>query len=354
MKEKKEKKKKGKARIIIERVLVFIGITVVLILGGLIAVIKICIDGPSWVAGDLLVLSLRETSAAGFVADIFCTDEEIKKIEERNKVEQADVITDTSIIQISQNNGSIRDENGENGQNPDVKTEEEFTDGIRIEDVTGNTFKGKMMIIKDPSRVYVGSLEKYGSDVHGKTLIEFAEEQKAIAGTNAGGFNDPGGNGLGGIPDGIVISGGELKWGSLESRYEVIGFNNDNILVVGEMTGKQAVDMGIRDAVSFGPILIVNGSPVAVSGTGGGLNPRTAIGQRADGAVLLLVIDGRQASSIGASMNDITNVMLQYNAVNAANLDGGSSSLLYYNGDILNVSSSLVGMRGLPTVILVK
>lgn len=351
MKEKR-KREKGKARTIIERVLVFMGITVMLILGGLIAVIKICIDGPSWVAGDLLVLSLRETSAAGFVADIFCTDQEIKEIEERNKVEQADVITDTSIIQVSQNNGSISNENGEN---PDIKTDgEEFTDGIRIEDVTGNTFKGKMMIIKDPSRVYVGSLEKYGSDVHGKTLIEFAEEQKAIAGTNAGGFNDPGGNGLGGIPDGIVISGGELKWGSLESKYEVIGFNNDNILVVGEMTGKQAVDMGIRDAVSFGPILIVNGSPVAVSGTGGGLNPRTAIGQRADGAVLLLVIDGRQASSIGASMNDITNVMLQYNAVNAANLDGGSSSLLYYNGDILNVSSSLVGMRGLPTVILVK
>ena len=351
MKEKKEKKKKGKAKTIIQRTLVFLGVTIVLILGGLIAVIKICIDGPSWVAGDLLVLSLRETSAAGFVADIFCTDEEIKEIEERNKVEQADVITDTSIVQISQNNGSTGNENGES---PDIKTEEEFTDGIRIEDVTGNTFKGKMMIIKDPSRVYVGSLEKYGNDVKGKTLIEFAGEQKAIAGTNAGGFNDPGGNGLGGIPDGIVISGGELKWGSLERTYEVIGFNNDNILVVGEMTGKQAVDMGIRDAVSFGPILIVNGSPVAVSGTGGGLNPRTAIGQRADGAVLILVIDGRQASSIGASMNDITNVMLQYNAVNAANLDGGSSSLLYYNGDILNVSSSLVGMRGLPTVILVK
>lgn len=352
----KREKKKGKGRIktVIARVMVFLGITLVLLLGGLFAVIKICIDGPSWVAGDLLVLSLRETSAAGFVADIFCTDEEIKEIEERNRVEQVDVITDTSIIQINSNTDDSG-ENGGNSENPDIKeADEEFTDGIRIEDVTGNTFRGKMMIIKDPSRVYVGSLEKYGSDVEGKTLVEFASEHKAAAGTNAGGFSDPGGNGLGGIPDGIVISGGELKWGSLESTYEIIGFNNDNILVVGTMTGRQAVDMGIRDAISFGPILIVNGSPVTVSGTGGGLNPRTAIGQRADGAVLLLVVDGRQASSIGASMNDITNVMLEYNAVNAANLDGGSSSLLYYNGEILNVSSSLVGMRGLPTVILVK
>ena len=342
--------KKGKVKTVIERILVFIGITVVLLFIGVIAVIKICIDGPSWVAGDLLVLSLKETSAAGFVADIFCTEEEIREIKERNKVEQVDVITDTSIIQINNNNNSEGNQDGN-----DTKTDsEEFTDGIRIEDVTGNTFRGKMMIIKDPSRVYIGSLEKYGNDIKGKTLIEFADEQNAVAGTNAGGFNDPGGNGLGGIPDGIVISGGELKWGSLGGTYEIIGFNNDNILVVGTMTGRQAMEMGIRDAVSFGPILIVNGSPVTVNGTGGGLNPRTAIGQRADGAVLLLVIDGRQASSLGASMNDITNVMLEYNAVNAANLDGGSSSLLYYNKEIININSSIIGMRELPTVILVK
>ena len=348
----KEKDKKGKVKTVIERILDFIGITLVLLFLGVIAVIKICIDGPSWVAGDLLVLSLRETSAAGFVADIFCTEEEIREIEERNKVEQVDVITDTSIIQVNKTND---DSSGESSEGNDIKADsEEFTDGIRIEDVTGNTFKGKMMIIKDPSRVYVGSLEEYGDGIVGKTLTEFVNEQNAVAGTNAGGFSDPGGNGLGGIPDGIVISGGKLKWGSLENTYEIIGFNNDNILVVGNMTGRQAVDMGIRDAVSFGPILIVNGSPVEVSGTGGGLNPRTAIGQRADGAVLLLVIDGRQASSLGASMNDITNVMLKYNAVNAANLDGGSSSLLEYKGEIINVNSSIIGMRELPTVILVK
>ena len=127
----------------------------------------------------------------------------------------------------------------------------------------------------------------------------------------------------------IVMSEGTLRYGSLTESYDLIGFDNNNVFVIGNMTGQQAVDRGIRDAVSFGPFLILNGTPLEVSGMGGGLNPRTAIGQRADGAVLLLIIDGRQAHSLGASMNDLINEMLDFGAVNAANLDGGGSTVLY-------------------------
>lgn len=88
------------------------------------------------------------------------------------------------------------------------------------------------------------------------------------------------------------------------------------------MTGQECLDRGIRDAVSFGPTFIVNGKAMEVAGSGGGLNPRTVLGQRADGAVLMLVIDGRQSHSIGATYKDCIDVMLQYGAVNAANLDG--------------------------------
>ena len=112
--------------------------------------------------------------------------------------------------------------------------------------------------------------------------------------------------------------------------------------------------MGVRDAISFGPILIVNGEPTEVTGSGGGLNPRTAIGQRADGAVLLLVIDGRQANSLGANYGDLINVMTEYGAVNAANLDGGSSSLLVYNNEVISTCASLYGPRKMPTCIVVK
>ena len=120
------------------------------------------------------------------------------------------------------------------------------------------------------------------------------------------------------------------------------------------MTGQEALDRGVRDALSFGPILVVNGNPSVVNGTGGGLNPRTAIGQREDGAVLLLVIDGRQANSLGASYEDVLNVMVEHGAVNAANLDGGSSSLLYYQGEYINNCASLYGPRNMPTSFIVR
>ena len=91
-----------------------------------------------------------------------------------------------------------------------------------------------------------------------------------------------------------------------------------------------------------------------VAGTGGGLNPRTAIGQRADGAVLLLVIDGRQSHSLGATYKDCQQVMLDYGAVNAANLDGGSSTLMIYEGEHVNMCATLYGSRDMPTSFLVK
>ena len=120
------------------------------------------------------------------------------------------------------------------------------------------------------------------------------------------------------------------------------------------MTESQAKKKGIRDAITFGPALIVNGEPVSVKGQSSGLNPRTAIGQRADGAVLMLVIDGRQASSLGATYSDLITIMLEYGAINAINMDGGSSSLMYYKGEYLNTGVSLTGSRNMPTAFIVR
>lgn len=333
----------------LRRFFIFVGITLVILLAGAYSVMWILVNGPSVLAKELFVMSVRETSAAGFLADIYCSEEEIKDIEERNSVQATDEITDTSIIKIEVDNKDESDGSDE-GEN---ENQEEFVDGVRFETVIGATYRGTMMIIEDPSRVFVGSLDKYGSG-RGQTILEFIDKYDAAGGTNAGGFYDEGGSGSGAIPDGIVISEGKLKWGNLNSRYEVIGITDENILVVGNMTAQQALDKGVRDAVSFGPILIVNGKSTNVGGTGGGLNPRTAIGQRADGAILLLVIDGRQTSSLGANQRDLTNIMLEFGAVNAANLDGGSSSSMYYNGDCKNANASLVGMRKLPTTILIR
>ena len=218
----------------------------------------------------------------------------------------------------------------------------------------GPSFKGKMMIIHDPSKVVVGTLDAYGAAYHGLYLYEFIDKYDAIGGTNSGVFYDPNGGGNGGTPDGLVIRDGQIAWGATNGWYiNVIGFDQDNILHVGDMSGQQALDLHLQSAVSFspGPVLVKDG--VMRTGLGGGMNPRTCIGQRADGTILLMVLEGRKPDSLGATYDDIAQIMYDYGAVNAANLDGGSSSLMYYNGEQITRGSNIIGMRQMSTAILV-
>ena len=224
-----------------------------------------------------------------------------------------------------------------------------------MERVSGGTYNGVMMIVDDPKRVFVGIPDAYGEDKKGLSLKRLIEKYGAIGGTNAGGFADPGGMGNGGVPKGAVIKDGELKYGSMNGSYSMVGIDGDGILHVGTMSPKSALDAGVRDAVSFGPALIINGTPCNSGGSlSGGFNPRTAIGQRSDGAMLMLVINGRSIGSLGATLDDLVSVMLDYGAVNASNLDGGASSLMMYDGGTMYNSAYVYGERVLPNAILVK
>lgn len=338
---KKNNKKSNKSRLI-KRIALSIFTALFVIVLGLLGVIYILEFGPSNTARNLFVNSAMESSAGKFMATMFLSDEKIAQIRKDNSVVASDDITDTSLINIGTNETDTAD-----GDDYDE-------DGIQIIDISNDTYKGKMMIVKDPSRVTVGISGQYGASYSGKTVMDMAMNYDAVAAVNGGGFEDNNGVGNGGTPIGLVISDGELKYGSAGSSYEVIGFDNNNNLVVGKMTASEALSRGVRDALSFGPILIVNGQASQVNGSGSGLNPRTAIGQRADGAILLLVIDGRQVNSLGASYADVIDVMLEYGAVNAANLDGGSSSLMYYKGEYINSCASLYGPRNMPTSIIVR
>ena len=169
-------------------------------------------------------------------------------------------------------------------------------------------------------------------------------------------FNDPQGNGNGGHPQGILISGGKILFkDSGVSSYDIIGLNKSNVLVLGHYTLTQIKQMGIRDAVTFNPFLVVNGKPAITHGDGGwGIAPRTAIGQTRDGTILMLVIDGRQVGSLGATLKDVQDIMLKYGAYNVANLDGGASTVLYYDNQIVNHPSSRYGERHAPSFFIVK
>lgn len=220
-------------------------------------------------------------------------------------------------------------------------------------DVQYDTFRGKLIRVKDPSRVFVGVSGPFGTGYAGKQVADMAAKYGAVGGINASGFEDPNGTGSGGTPLGLVISQGNLLWGGLYGTYEVIGFDRNNQLCCGYMTGQQALDRGIRDAVCFGPVLLRDGQPQNTANSHGGYNPRSAIGQTADGTVLILAVEGRQISSIGATYDDLKQVLLDYGAVNAANLDGGASTVMVYEGEQQVICSSLYGSRNIPTCWLV-
>lgn len=287
---------------------------------------------------DILTLSLLETSAAYFVPDFFLSEQEISRIKTENMVTFSTAQTDTSLVEL-------------NLENLDKEVE--------LIELSGSTYKGRMLVIPDPSRVYLATPEwGFAHENGGMTVVDMVARDNALAGINAGGFKDSKGTGNGAIPTGFVIENGEITYGSASTVDCVTGFDENNVLIVGRMSGQEALDAGIVQGFCFSlsdvGALIVNGEPVEISGSGSGLNPRTAIGQKADGTILLLSIDGRQAHSLGAVYQDLIEIFLAHDVINASNLDGGSSSLMVYQGETISVSSSLYGDRRLPTAILVQ
>lgn len=255
---------------------------------------------------------------------------------------EIDKIMDQSNFQVLSNSGTITHTN----------TVSEGS-GITIEDIQGPNFKGKVMLIKDPKRIKLAVTKQLG--VTGERVSDLVKDMGAIAGINAGGFYDPDGKGNGAFPDGLTVHNGVLVHNNVGNQtVNIVGFDDQGKLVIGNMTASQLEEKHIQEAVSFTPNLIVNGNPV-ISGDGGwGIAPRTGIGQMADGTVIFVVIDGRQPTwSIGATLRDLMNVFENYHAVNAVNLDGGSSSELVYNGKVVNKLWDIFGERYIPTAFVV-
>ena len=333
------------------RVAIIFLATLVLAVTLLLSALWMLVRGPSPTITRLFVNSVKETSAGGFLADIFLSAEEVDALRPKadtGNTEDTDplpiIIPDPPATDPPTTEPPVTTPGTDN---PPAKD-----NGIEIVDVEGPTFHGKMMIVKDPKRVIVGVPDHFGEGYKGLKLDEMIEKYDAIGGINAGGFYDPNGKGTGGIPDGLVIYEGKLAWGSLDTSYWVAGLDADGRFYANKMTARKALSLGIQYAASFGPALVLNGEIATTNNSS--LNPRTAIGQRADGAILLLVIDGRSVSSLGATLLDTAGVMLDFGAINASNLDGGSSSLMLYKGEALTQSAYIFGVRALATAFIVK
>ena len=304
---------------------------------GILGVVSLAVllYGPYSGFRDWLITTAMTTMSHQYFATWFYDDETIAEVLNRNKVEETSEITDTSMTVIID---SDKDENIEyaNEYERQILEKDPGNDDYKIIEITGKGYSGYMAVIYDPSRIKTVYTKKIGKS--GQYLTTMAKDNDALIAINGGGFEDPNFNSNGANPLGITFSNGKLITSkSYNGQGGLIGFTEDDKLVLGKMNVAKAKELKIRDGVTFGPFLIVNGKSSNVFGNGGwGTAPRTAIGQRKDGIVLFLVIDGRTLTRPGASMNDLIEIMERYGAYNAANLDGGTSSVMVVNNEIIN------------------
>lgn len=285
------------------------------------------------------VTTLLETGQLKFLVSWFVPAAEVQEIVNSNSMVKLDEDVDAGLITFE----PFED----NEQDPEAKD-------LEVIELSGRTYTAKLIKVRDPSRISLATIYPWRDT--GVTLEELAKQSGAIAAINGGIYDST--NNSGGRPYGVIVSNGEIQYNK-PNEYPglvLVGFDNDNILQIIDVDGMTPAQLealveekGIRDAVTFQEEssdannhfvqLIINGNPRGMNGVGSGLNPRTAIGQSADGSVLLLVTDGRGKNGhLGASAADLIEIMTQYGAVNAANLDGGSSTCMYYDGEYLMTS----------------
>ena len=336
---------------ILGKVFAFLGVTVGMVFVCLLLTITLICHGPSNSAKELFATTILETGQLKFLANVFLSKDEIEGIVSKNSLQDMNVEIDENLIKTNID-----------------KTKEL----IEIYEVNGNNFEGKMMVVNDPSKISLATTYPWGE--YGKELGVLTEDAGAIAGVNGGIYYSSGNKG--GRPLGVTVSNGEIQDISLGLvGLYLIGFDENNLLRIISLDGMNKAQVEeliktekIRDAVAFQEEssdknnhfvkLIINGEKRELNGMGSGANPRTAIGQRKDGSVLILVTDGRGKNGhLGATASDIIDIMAEYGAVNAANLDGGSSSSLYYNHEYLMTSVTFYYANSswrLPTAFVVK
>lgn len=348
-KEKKQKKANKKMKTWKKVTIIISSIFVALIGSGL-----FLLYGPWSFFRETLITTAMTTLHHQYLATWFYSDETINEVLKKNKVIDSKDISDLDDIQIKKYDRKIK--NYANKYEEAILKKDEGNDLYKVIEIKGNSYKGYLVAVYDPSKVTIAHSRYLGSQ--GEIITDLAKNNNAVIAINGGGFYDPDWKSQGGVPVGLTIKDGKVLY-DFEShgKGNLIGLTYDNKLLLGSMTIAQAKQNNVRDAIQFGPFLIINGKKSKIYGNGGwGYGPRTVIGQRKDGIILMLVIDGRRTASIGASIKDVQDIMSNYGAYNAANLDGGSSTTLVVKNKVMNnpVANTPSGMRRIPNAFIVK
>lgn len=329
IKNKAKHRKVKKKKTIKQKILLVLKILIGLIVLGIIFIFLFFKTSLFQKYKEIWVETAMSTMNHQYLATWFLSDEEIEEIMKKLEVQ-----------------------NNEDSNSEEIKIEIPSKKEITVEKITGKNYVGYVMIVPDASKVKLVDSRKTN---RGTKLSEIVKNNNAIAGINAGGFTDVGGVGQGNQLCKATIINKKLLYGYKNTKYSLIGLSSDKKLVLGNYTYQQAMDAGIESAIEFGPFLIVNGKNQITNSSSGGIHPRMAIGQRKDGTFIFVVVDGRQPGySLGTNLLELQNIFNRYDAYNAANLDGGSSATMCYNGKIVNKTSTPIGERYLPNAFIVE
>jgi len=336
MKKKKTKKKNSKK---------FLFLTIFFILCDLIAAgCFVMMYGPYDYVRNLFVTTAMKTRNHQYLADVFYSKEKIESIMNNNyfitineDTNLNDIIIDTSIKTTY-----------ENEYEEAILKRESEDDLYKMLEIKVGNANGYLTVIYDPTKVQLLRTKRFNAGTFGERVVDMCKRYGGIACINSGGFANGLDNGSD-IPQGYVIDEGEVVWplsGNNTIRGNIIGINHDGKLtLLNNTTGTEAINAGIKYGIEFGPFLIVNGKAMEIVGLPYGVANKCVIAQRKDGIMLFLVTEGETYID-GASLKDVIETLKKYGAYNAANLDGGQSTSLVINNQLINSPNAAAKKQG--------
>lgn len=317
------KRRIKKKRKIMKKTIVFIILDILALTGFFI------MYGPFNYFRNLYVSTAMNTMDHQWLAKIFYSDKTIEKIMSSNYFIAIDEDANTDDIIIDTKEKKKYKDKYEK----ELLTREPGNDLYKVLELKVGGSNAHLVAIYNPKKVKLISTKQFNVGTYGERIITMCERYGGVVCINAGGFVD---NGLGSdIPLGYVIQDGKITW-SDDTKTNIIGMTKDGKLkLLSNATGEEAIKKGIVDGLTFSPFLIVNGKELEIVGDPWGSSPRMAIAQRKDGVMMFLSIDGENYIN-GATLQDTIDILKKYGAYNAANLDGGTSSSMVVEGELIN------------------
>jgi len=288
-----------------------------------------------------IISTAMVTKSHQWIAYTFYSEKTISEVVSQNKYIPLtdDVKLDEIVIDTSEK------ENYESEYDEQILTRDPNNEDYKyIKVKLGGKYDGHLVAIYDPSKVELIASKTFNTGRGQERVKDMCKRHNGIVCINGGRFKDTTGYGSD-VPKGTLIKNGKIIWSDTSKATNLIGFNKDNKLVLAKKTANEAIEMGMRDALEFGPFLIVNGKKLQYESAAGGYDraARVAIAQRKDGVVLFLVTEGVHTK--GPTLVEVIDILEKYGAYNAANLDGGTSAQLVIENKLINTPLTVYGKK---------